>query len=467
MKCDEEKPVCCACRSTGRLCDGYSTQKSQDIPSLLYGKVYGVSSAALANLHLCFLKSGEERRHFEYFQCKTRKQIEHAFGSATRVHQLILQGSHSDTSLKHMVIALGSLTEHLDQVKFSSDESVRKGQYLGYADTQYIKGISQLRQDMSCVNVQSAELILTSCLLLSLFDFLRGKDTDGRVHLAAGIDILRRCFSSQFSTLMHRRITDDFRPSVLSEDFAVVFSAMDLHAAIWVGRPVFHSSPMIEMISDRSTLDCDLRPELNLDDISNNLDFQIMRAHRFHHSNAPVCRSLVEAPTHIYTERERLLYELRQWLNGLEYFLSTSPQLTQDDEYRITLMRMNYHSLVITISHFFQPHHGPPQSDSTLTYHLSQIITESRSILCPDINDPSRFRLLRAIAANCQEPDPANLPIFAFVPGAIQPLYLTALHSVNAQMREEAITLLEENPWREGAWDSAVMAALARRGGSQ
>ncbi|KAH3001521.1 hypothetical protein KXV73_001875, partial [Aspergillus fumigatus] len=28
VKCDEEKPTCCRCRSTGRKCDGYASPSS-------------------------------------------------------------------------------------------------------------------------------------------------------------------------------------------------------------------------------------------------------------------------------------------------------------------------------------------------------------------------------------------------------------------------------------------------------
>ena len=53
--------------------------------------------------------------------------------------------------------------------------------------------------------------------------------------------------------------------------------------------------------------------------------------------------------------------------------------------------------------------------------------------------------------------------MFAFVSGVIQPLHMVADKCCDNSICVEAIELLEERPWREGAWDSAVMAKIARR----
>ena len=89
-----------------------------------------------------------------------------------------------------MIIALGTLTEHLNYFRSSCLGSGRKNQYLEYADTQYIKGISQLQKDMKSLDVPLAGLVLTSCMLLSVFDFLRGRESEGRIYMTAGIDII-------------------------------------------------------------------------------------------------------------------------------------------------------------------------------------------------------------------------------------------------------------------------------------
>ena len=431
---------------------------------MLYSKLYGMSSAAIADLHLAFLNTGEERRCHEYFQNITRRQINYAFGSSLRLHQLILQGSYSNASVKHAVIALGSLSEHVQQHKTSTRHHNTGGQLcLQYADTQYLKGISELRTEMTAQAHQSPEMVLVSCVLLSLFDFLRGEEAGGRIHLAAGIDILKRCFGSELGAIPDTWTTSSQEANLLVRDFALTFSVMDLHAGIWLGRPCFHTTPMIyqKMVLADSFV---LGMSPTLDDIADNLNCQIMRAHSFHHANAAVYQ-ITEASYDtfpIVAEKDRFLAELQRWPAFLTWYLSNTLSPTSEDErFRIALLWMNYHSLLATITSFFD--HISPYSIQSFTQSVSRIIANAKTIVGPDKPASYHDRLLRAVAMNCQEPEPHNMPPFAFVPGAIQPLYLAAIKSPNLEESEDAIGLLEGRPWKEGAWDSVIMAKLARK----
>ena len=464
VKCDEEKPACRECRRTGRTCDGYGNRggkRQADVPSMLYSKIYGVSSAAITNFHLSSLNSGAERRYYDYFQCKTRQQIYDTFEGSTRVHQLILQASFFNSSIKHTAIALGSLSEYLADFKTISQDRGQERQRLQYADTQYVKGISQLQKDMTATSQPPSEVVLISCLLLSLFDSLRGEATNGLVHLAAGIDILRRCFASELRMLTECD-TNRYQSSPLIQDFAHIFSVMDLAAGIWLGRPCFYSLPMLYP----ETLvipPFHLGSDSSLDDMSTSLNIQVTRAHVFHHAHAPIYDkpNAPIVPFHILAAKEKLLYELQQWPSFPNQYISASPSLTEDQAHRIAMMRMNYHSLLITISSFFSHH-------STSLYHslapnFSQIIANAQLLLEKEPSVPNLDHLIRAVAANCEEPEPDNMSRFAFLAGAIQPLYLVAMRSQDRWVSEKAIALLEERPWREGLWDSAAMARLARK----
>ena len=55
------------------------------------------------------------------------------------------------------------------------------------------------------------------------------------------------------------------------------------------------------------------------------------------------------------------------------------------------------------------------------------------------------------------------MPLFNFAPGIIHPLFFTAMKCRNTAICQEAIQLLYNPPWREGAWDSAAMAQIAKR----
>ena len=128
-------------------------------------------------------------------------------------------------------------------------------------------------------------------------------------------------------------------------------------------------------------------------------------------------------------------------------------------------MRANYHSLLINLSTLFTP--LSPSPFTTFTPNFEHILANVSSILYSASSSSSavaaRKELVRAMAANCAEPDPENISILAFAVGAIQPLFLVATKCEDVGMRMEAVKMLEEQPWREGAWDSVVMAGIARR----
>ena len=51
---------------------------------------------------------------------------------------------------------------------------------------------------------------------------------------------------------------------------------------------------------------------------------------------------------------------------------------------------------------------------------------------------------------------------FAFPFGIIHPLYITALNCIDPSVCQEALDILTSRHWKEGAWDSLVMANIAR-----
>ena len=407
--------------------------------------------------------------------------------NTTLTHQLILQAGHSNDAIKHAVVALGSLGEHLIERKVLIMQAARGDGRLNFARLQYLRAVRQLQESISGHRIQPLELILSCCFLLTIFDFLCGDDSMAQVHLKAGLNILHNYYSETARNQTWQRAPDLDQSRSLVYDLSRIFSVMDLHAAVWLGLSSFHSRPLVP---PQTTMD--ISPpikniDLTLDDISVQLNYQLMRAHVFRHSVAinESNHNTFIAPFHILAEKHRLLHELQQWPMMLEKFLSlrTEPAADAIDR-RIILMRMNYHSTLISLSTFLQTITSSPSIDSLIvesattrttppsTSSFSEILSLARLIIHP-ASSANRTALLQAVAANAGEVEStmsnnsisggSNIPLFAFVAGAIQPLYLTAVKCQDLRMCEMAISMLEEAPWREGAWDGAVMARIARR----
>lgn len=91
----------------------------------------------------------------------------------------------------------------------------------------------------------------------------------------------------------------------------------------------------------------------------------------------------------------------------------------------------------------------------TLTSSFSALLAEARQLLQP-ASSSNREALVLAASQNSGDPS-------SFLPGAIQPLFITAMRCEDPTLCETAVSMLEEVRWKEGAWDSAVMARIARR----
>src|SRR6266536_6710913 len=105
VKCDETKPRCNRCTSTGRKCDGYKpfapnkTKKSKDVikcPSELAS-----SSVTLYNPSVDIKGSMYQRMSFHYFQSRNIAQLPGNFEPYFWDH-LVLQFSHQDPTIRHV-----------------------------------------------------------------------------------------------------------------------------------------------------------------------------------------------------------------------------------------------------------------------------------------------------------------------------------------------------------------------------
>ena len=453
MKCDEEKPACYQCRKTGRVCDGYPSAKEKFASqSSLDPPAYPGSNLAITRLDHGLLGNSQERRCFGRFKCEIGIEIMEALNTF-HTQQLILQASHSIDSIKHAVVALGSLGEHLVRSRTLIVQSEYEDETLGFARLQYWKAIRQLQSSVSSPKEESLEIVLACCLLLMLFDFLCGEDVSGQVHLKAGLAIIHRCYSQAVRDGMRREASGMQSSLPLVYDLFRIFSVMDLHTAVWLGHSSSHSPPLI---SPQKML----RPtdeSLALEHISLRLNYHLMEAHTFAIGESSL--GSFSAPLHMFAEKQRRLFELQQWTSMLERFLTRTVP-TEAMARRISLMRMNYFSTLIGLSAFLQT--SPTHTLRASRPSFSQMLDEARKILHP-ATPANRRALLLAVAANSAELDPSGMSLFAFVAGAIQPVYFAAVKCEDPILCERAVSMLEEVPWREGAWNSAIMAQIARR----
>ncbi|KAG6997743.1 hypothetical protein G7Y79_00038g075020 [Physcia stellaris] len=242
------------------------------------------STPAIHKLAPRFSGNIDEIQSFDFFRSKIGPALFQAF-NLTTVDQIIMQLSQADDTVKHAVVALGSLGEQLEKNRALSPMIMDHDNHLQFARLQNFKAIQQLRKSISYGERRSVELALISCFLFAIFDFFIGDDENSYIHLKAGLNILRGFYAMRDggSISKDRAVFIDQNPLV--QDFARIFSEMDLHAVIWLGLGSCQSPPLIEIVNAVTTLEL-VKSFQSLDDAADSLHYQMMRIHMFCHSLA-------------------------------------------------------------------------------------------------------------------------------------------------------------------------------------
>lgn len=455
MKCDEEKPSCLKCRSTGRTCDGYLTQEiyKGNAFQKLQLKSTGIITIG-RNPYVGIIGNDQERRGFKFFQFRTAQELATAL-NLTSWDYFMLQASHSNPAVLHAAIALGTLGERFQINSVLTTENAQANDRHEFACRQYYKAVAQVREQLCNNQEHSVDFILMSCILFTCFEFMQGNDAGALMHLRNGMEILRReqggSSTDGLTVLPPAGLPKE--PGLMMEDITYVFAVLDVQATIWLGLESFQS-PAWSLVRLPDTPPPPLIPERfpSLEEVKQSLYDQIATVYRFQRSAAAylVSRSTDHAPRTALTERQERLTQLSEWLLASEAFVQLGHDFSSDDLHGITVMNINHKTTFILLTVSFQP------NEDTIyrSFHadFAEIVSLAETLLHPVSSNASR-------PLSTQEP----LLIFEFRALLIKPLYFTAIKCRHLRTCRQAISLLSASPWREGAWDSAAMARIAER----
>ena len=460
IKCDEEKPACLKCRSTGRTCDGYlgNTKRRTAVKGLVLSAPAIMEQRSSVYVHNLLIKghlsqaitgTNQQQQCFEYFCLQIGRELSIALELGP-TYDFILQACHSDDVVKAAVIAIGSMGQRLRVNHLLTSDNEQANALQEFAQVQYCRSLRHLRARMSSDPDRSKELAIVSCFLFTILEFLQGNEAGSLIHLRSGIKIL--CRDEDF-----REATDPLR-----RELAQIFSIMDRTATIWLGlksfqSPVFMPCGSLVGLAPAPLSFIEFR---SLDDAACALNIQITRLYDFRRSLAAHDPSLRNLPLNAYAQHQEMLKQLEEWPVGVDNHLRSlnGTDFSVEIRQRVSVLQMNYRTTSIMLSSCLDSpekhglYHG---SDSD----FRQILSLARSVIAT-MDDTFQSRIERDMAANNREVNPA--PLFSFYAGVIQPLYILAINCRNLRMCHEALELLSTNPWREGAFDSFSMARIAR-----
>ncbi|KAF4225508.1 hypothetical protein CNMCM6457_008135 [Aspergillus fumigatiaffinis] len=418
----------------GRKCDGYDPQQTN--PQAQQRAVVDLVPEAWTKPsadHRLVLRPGtrEERQHIEFFCTRTSRALSGFFDSDLWQY-FLPQLSHSEAGIRHAVIALGALHQHLHRVlsKGKCDPGRKIApQNEHFIIQQYNLAIRHLVAQLSSSTHQVPHLTLISCCLFVSLEILSGQLSKALDHIEAGLKILQRWENQTDGKLQSEGITRELAYILIR----------------WNTQLSKHGRKMIPLnLSQLDTAES-REKQGSWSEISEARDSLVILSNR--------TMSFVEAvgsdrktggsPWQV-SRQQALLQGLAAWLSAFESLMKRcGRRLKKTDPRGPVLLRIHHRTNQILVT-----------------------VALSRDELIYDQLDDD----FRAILAYVEELTELNalldkdavLSVFSLETGLISSLGYTASKCRNPVLRRKAISLLYRCPQKEGLWSMQQYAILAR-----
>ncbi|KAH8807256.1 hypothetical protein F5884DRAFT_833042 [Xylogone sp. PMI_703] len=430
IKCDEAKPSCNKCTSTGRSCGGYGIWgggcgRRANI-SLKPDRRYMPHGQVPFNMSL--LPSGSsplQRRALDHFQRYMRIKLPGVFESSFW-GKLILQASFQEPAVLHSVIALSAAQLGDDNVSLRA----------------YNQAIQDLRAHMVGDTPYVLRVTLISCMVFICLEQLRGSRKLADLHLRSGFQLLQ-----ELQTRQRGQSCNTSPPESVDNAIIEAFTRLNIQCAhfgqsssylyklgqeIYYGRLALSTPQKFNSLQEaRQMLDWLMNTTLSLSSHAEELAGR--------HCSIP--RSL-------RNKVKQLQGALRQWQAGLE---SSTVMMTSNGSLRDLLgapMLSLYHHMTTIIAATCL-RSGDEMTFDKYTAKFKSLIVDVK-------------KLWDTAKAELQMTPPGKLS-FTTDLGLIPPLYYTALKCRDPQLRRTAIDLLRNVPHIEANWDGVSAACVSKK----
>ncbi|CAM1501319.1 Fc.00g104810.m01.CDS01 [Cosmosporella sp. VM-42] len=439
VKCDEGRPACRRCVSTGRVCEGDSSLSSRS----------PTPPRVLPTLAISIDEKG--KGYFEWFKCRTVPKIPGSFHSSFW-NTLLIQASHSEPAVLHAVLALSSVhrrgTTNDDGREIPHTISAEQEQM---TLKHYVKAVNLLQTHCSNRDRASSRVALISCVVFVCLELLRGHFATAQTHLLNGLKILGETellFNKNDGILR-------FKPSLGSTDEWIVEAFTRLHLQVELFKHTYdHPSLILQVawpeppiIKFRSVNEA----WQHMERLLNRVFFltKLARQQKRVDSESPEALGSAFA---LLEHQQRIRTELVRWPDMFEQLMPPKGQ-RDDDEEKCYHLLSSFHTMVTIIAETCLQPDDEMVFDSHTDMFASLINQLAKLRISTSTVYPIRY-LPRQLA---------DMTRSIIDMGWVPPLYFIAVKCRVHRIRLQAVRLLETTSHREGLWDARMAACVARK----
>ncbi|KAJ4990640.1 C6 zinc finger protein [Stagonosporopsis vannaccii] len=458
IKCDETKPHCRRCTTTGRTCDGYDVgisplrtsprektpSASQSLPPPIEAVVdFAVETLSLHAppllLPLLRLESDEERISLQFYVKHAGPALAKSSNSAFWQRQ-VLQAAHQYASVQHCIIALGAMYRRFFEATPSHIDKNLAGQRYQFALNQSNKAIQQLIQDQAKISkIGAADKLtaMTCCVLFGSMANLERQHNASLSHLRSGIRMLRE-------TKLQSYNERDSHP-VNINSLRSIFTGLDIQARSSMNWLDVQSwEPVIPSMRASEPVDIDTNSPWALSELHCRIETLLNDTLAF--NRGCVIRPFTDRDT-IQLEHNALATRFQHIIRTLDTLRALNPRIDapqSNSSKTMLLLAQTQHWLRSSIAPLRQ-HFDVSSPLATLPFDAAQHFTD----MMPHIED------LLSLT-------PPSVPVYSAAPGPLSALWLigTSAPTECVALRRKALELMLKHPRREGLFEGRLMGKV-------
>ncbi|OHE91511.1 hypothetical protein CORC01_13207 [Colletotrichum orchidophilum] len=475
VKCDERKPTCFRCEKADFECDGYAKEDAESRRSAEQQRLIVAAQEPQANPQLLPRPNGSGRElvaplpvsppldpstlridqeDVHYFDLFRHRLVRDLWGSghSDAWSRVVFQESARDPCVQESLLAIGAISQAQMLEDMSKDQldaipsalrpwgtkMTQPGGLLNHhhrsALLHHGKAVSIYRQRIQDPVSTSPRSVIIMTLLLVGFEFISGNMKNVDTLTGTGMRLLENKISLTQRPPRNPNGHGDAPPDPLGvrddemEDIEHLLPCLSLMNGFThffnshrTAMPMMNSTPILELPQPGVTVISKL--EVFWGQFFTRAVVHIMRSlhHQLHYKSRDMTRAVLEQAT--------FLSYIRRWDSVLDVYLN-DPSL--EDEGRRILRKIQIHRLLI---------------------HIVISCSLDQTDMCYDAFEADFRDLLNRIVTYLRDPGPISKVGFNFMEGLSTPLATIVAKCRNHELRMQAVHLLNNMAWWEGAWD--------------